>query len=209
MSEERFVEVADEPRHRPLLENEFVRVFDFQLRPGETTLYHRHNEDTFCVAIEPASIVDQPFGEEPVAEPITWPAGIAWCRDYGSKPVIHRVTNSGGEVMRLIGAELRESPIPRSDHPLEAVAYELKYEDPRLRVYRLELAPGESTGVVAYDCSGLLVGVSPTCLSLRDGSRTWTQRIGSGDVHWLQGPMEVEVTNTGASGFRAYLAEWL
>ena len=61
MSEERFVEVADEPRHRPLLENEFVRVFDFQLRPGETTLYHRHNEDTFCVAIEPASVEPPKF----------------------------------------------------------------------------------------------------------------------------------------------------
>lgn len=209
MREESFVEVADEPRHHPVFENDFVRVYDFRLRPGERTLYHRHDEDTFYVAVEPARIVDQPFGEAPAAEPISWPGGIAWCRGYGSEPVIHRVTNSGREAMRVIGAELRESPPAKAPRALEARAYKLKYEDPRVRVYRLDLAPGETTGAVEYDFSGLFVAVSSTRLALREGPRSWTRQVDAGDSHWQQGPMQAELTNTGADAFRAYLAEWL
>ena len=208
MSEESFVEVADEPRHHPLFDNQFVRVYDFRLRPGEWTLYHRHSEDTFYVAIEPARIIDQPFGAEPDAEPISWPGGIAWCRGYGSEPVTHRVTNSGEEAMRVIGAELRQSPSITAPRALEARGYKLKREDPRLRVYRLDLAAGETTGPVDYAFSGLLVAVSSARLTLREGSQKRTRPVGAGDTHWHEGPVEVELSNTGEAPFRAYLAEW-
>jgi len=209
MSPERFVEVADEPRHHPRLENDFVRVYDFQLRPGEVTLYHRHDEDTFYVAIEPARILDQPFGEAPATETVSWPAGIAWCRGYGNDPVIHRVTNSGDETMRVIGAEMRATPAKRAAPPLRAPAYELKYEDPRLRVYRLELEPGESTREVTYDFSALFVAVSPTCLSLREGSREQSRSLDAGDIYWHEGMRTLELQNAGTGRFRAYLAQWL
>ena len=209
MSEEGFVEVAVEPRHHPRLENTFVRVFDFQLRPGETTLYHRHDVDTLCVAIEPATILDQPFGQAPAHDCTSWPSGIAWCRDYGSDPVIHRVTNAGEAEIRLIGAEVRASPDRNAPHALQAPAYELKYEDTRIRVYRLDLAPGETTGMVDYDFSALFVAVCPARLALRTTSRSWDQQVEAGDVHWHEGSTQIEFSNRGSEGFRAYLAEWL
>ena len=209
MSEENFVEVANEPRHRPRLENEFVRVYDFQLHPGETTLYHRHDADTFYVAIEPARILDQPLGHPPASETISWPAGIAWCQGYASKPVIHRVTNSGTAEMRVIGAEVRRPPPGNPSAPLQSAFYQLKYEDTRVRVYRLDLAAGEGTGAVHYDFAGLLVANSSSRLEIREGSRSWTQPVAAGDIHWHTGQLEAEVTNTGVGPFRAYLAEWL
>ena len=209
MPEENFVEVANEPRHRFRLENEFVRVYDFQLHPGEMTLYHRHDADTFYVAIEPASILDQPLGHPPASETVSWPAGIAWCQGYASKPVIHRVTNSGTEAMRVIGAEVRRPPPGKPSSALQSAFYELKYEDTRVRVYRLNLAAGEGTGTVGYDFTGLLVASLSTRLAMREGSRSWVQQVGAGDIHWHVGQLEVEVTNTGAGPFRAYLAQWL
>ena len=47
---ESYVAVRDEPRHRRRFENEFVRVYDVLVPPGDTTLYHHHSEDTFSVS---------------------------------------------------------------------------------------------------------------------------------------------------------------
>ena len=171
------------------------------MRPSGSTSSSRDRDAASLAAPVPTG--------EPAAEHTSWPAGIAWCRDYGSEPVIHRVTNAGGEAIRLIGAEVRASPAVKAPHALKAKAYQLKYEDTRIRVYRLDLAPGETTGVVDYDFSALFVAVSPTCLALRTGSRSWIQQIEAGDIHWHRGPMQAEVSNSGTEAFRAYLAEWL
>ena len=37
------VQVRNEPRHHNVFENEFIRILDVYLGPGDTTLYHLHN----------------------------------------------------------------------------------------------------------------------------------------------------------------------
>jgi hypothetical protein len=44
------VEVAKEPAHHQVLENEFVRVFGVNVPPHRTTLMHRHGNDYLTVA---------------------------------------------------------------------------------------------------------------------------------------------------------------
>src|SRR3954463_13842985 len=39
---EKPVPVVEEPMHKPVFENEYVRVIDVQVPPGATTLYHIH-----------------------------------------------------------------------------------------------------------------------------------------------------------------------
>ena len=59
-----WVEVRDEPRHRRRFETDLVRVYDVEIPPGDTTLYHRHTEDTFYVAVNEATVRDRTWGEE-------------------------------------------------------------------------------------------------------------------------------------------------
>ena len=47
-----WVEVADEPNHEELFENEQVRVYVAVIRPGRETAYHRHEKDTLYVVLE-------------------------------------------------------------------------------------------------------------------------------------------------------------
>ena len=51
-----YVEVHDEPRHRHRFEDALVRVYDVLIPPTDTTLYHRHTEDTFYVAVNEATV---------------------------------------------------------------------------------------------------------------------------------------------------------
>jgi hypothetical protein len=51
---------------------------------------------------------------------------------------------------RIIGAEVRAPPPFASSTAVSAPGYKLEEERDLMRVYRLELAPGESTGVHRY-----------------------------------------------------------
>jgi hypothetical protein len=208
MSDDTWVEVRDEPRHQRRFENDYARVYDVRVAPGDRTLFHRHTEDTFYVAIENARVEDQTFGESQ-SRTSDVPAGIALCRPHRDEPLIHRVCNVGQTGMRMIGAEVSRSPEVSAEKPLESPGHALQWETPRIRAYLLELAPGECTGEVHYDFSGLTVALSEGNLGLHDtAGATRTSASARGDVVWHEGPLAFELTNAGEHPFRAYVAEW-
>ncbi len=206
--DEHWVEVRDEPRHRRRFENEFVRVYDVLIPPGDTTLYHRHTEDTFYVAVNEATVRDRTWGED---EPRTGtaPAGSCLCRPHRARPLIHQVHNLGPGEMRLIGAEIKAAPAVTTAAPLSAAGHALTLERDRLRVYELALEPGQSTGDIVYGFSGLTVLLTVATWLVRhaDGSER-TVILAPGDVLWQPGPLGLSITNIGEEPCRAALGEW-
>jgi hypothetical protein len=202
-----YVEVRDEPRHRRRFENEFVRVYDVLIPPGDTTLYHRHTEDTFYVAVHEATVRDQTWGEDDTRTG-TAPAGSVLCRLHRSRPLIHQVHNVGDAEMRLIGAEIKASPAVRSPEPLDAPGHVLTLERDRLRVYELSLEPGESTGAIEYRFASLTVFLTVATLVSRTSNGTDRTAVHApGDVIWLPGPAALSLTNLGEEPCRAAIGE--
>jgi hypothetical protein len=208
MSAPEWVEVRDEPRHRHRFENACARVYDVLVPQGDTTLYHRHTEDTLYVAIEPATVRDQTFGEEELRQGSV-PAGISLCRPHRSEPLIHRVTNVGDGDMRMIGAEVKGSPREVAKDPLDAPGHEPLWERERLRAYALSLAPEQGTGDIEYPFSGLTVALTLAVLLIRDrGGLERTLVCAPGDVVWHAGPAALAIRNVGPEPYRALVAEW-
>ncbi len=203
-----YVPVRDEPRHQRRFENEFVRVYDVLIPPGDTTLYHHHTEDTFYVAVNDAIVRNQVWGSEE-ARTGTAVAGSLLCRPHRDRPLIHQVSNVGTAEMRLIGAEIRTSPQVTAPEPLAAPGHELSLERERLRAYTLSLDPGESTGEIDYGFSSLTVFLTTATLlgAVPDGRAT-TQIHAPGDVVWRPGPQRLSITNVGESPMRAAVGEW-
>ena len=221
-----YVEVRDEPRHRRRFENRFVRVYDVLIPPGDTTLYHRHTEDTLYVAVNEATVRDRTFGEDGERTG-TAPAGMILCRPHRSRPLIHQVHNMGEAEMRLIGAEIKDSPSdpsrPMADHldgdglpaVLEAPGLRVALERDRLRAYELELGPGESTGEVSSRLCALTIFLTvATVLARRVDGHERTSIHAPGDVVWEPAPERSSsaagftITNVGEESFRAVLGEW-
>lgn len=206
-STEHYVAVRDEPRHRRRFENEFVRVYDVLIPPGDTTLYHHHTEDTFYVAVNEATVRDQTWGEEEFRTG-TAAAGSVLCRPHRSRPLIHQVHNLGATDMRLIGTELKQSPTMTAPLPLDVPGHVLTLERERLRVYELSLSPGESTGQIEYRFFSLTVLLSTATLLIRSASGIeHTVIYAPGDVIWRPGSMKFSVTNVGETGSRAAIGE--
>jgi hypothetical protein len=203
-----YVEVRDEPRHRRRFENEFVRVYDVLIPPGDTTLYHRHTEDTFYVAVNEATVRDQTWGEDETRTG-TAPAGSVMCRPHRSRPLIHQVHNVGVAEMRLIGAEIKASPAVTSTEPLDAPGHVLTLERDRLRVYELSLDPGASTGAIEYPFASLTVFLTVATLASRTSAGADRTAVHApGDVIWSPGPAAFSLTNVGEQPCRAVIGEW-
>ena len=56
-----WVPVAEEPRHRPVFENEQAIILDVNLPPGYVSLYHEHRIDLLYVTISGTQVWAQPL----------------------------------------------------------------------------------------------------------------------------------------------------
>jgi hypothetical protein len=207
MTDSGYVEVRDEPRHHHRFENAFVRVYEALIAAGDTTLYHRHQEDTFYAAIAPARVRSQVWGEAEVREGEV-AAGRAFCNLHRAEPLIHQVTNVGATGMRMLGAEVKASPPNTSSVVLEAPGHEVLWEGDRLRIYELVLEPQASLDAVEYGFSGLTVVLTPSSLQIRDRGGERMVLRNPGDVAWESGPRTQSVTNLATVPYRALIAEW-
>ena len=88
------VTYLSEPRHGWLLENQYIRVYDVRIPPGETTTFHRHAYDQVVVYVSGGVVSEQldgqPWGRpRPIA-----PHAVSFSANAG-KPMQHRVRNDG------------------------------------------------------------------------------------------------------------------
>jgi quercetin dioxygenase-like cupin family protein len=124
------VPVDQEPQHKVVLKNDYVRILDATLPPGYVTLNHTHAVDNVSV-----TVANGRDGE----------AGLRGLGRVGFSKggYSHAVTNSGTAIMRYIVIE----PF-KSDRPNAEVAalphHMLETENERVRIYRVKLAAGES-----------------------------------------------------------------
>src|SRR5215831_8438016 len=153
------IPVEQEPQHRVVLKNDFVRVLDAKLPPGYVTLHHAHDADSVSVTIATGRTTEAPD---------TRRVGRATFSKGGYS---HTVTNSNSEFMRFIVVEAMKSDRPGAA-ALQLPNHTLETENDRLRIYRVTLAPGESLPSHTHSsgCVEVLVG----------GPNT-------GDAHWQAG----------------------
>ncbi len=53
------VPINQEPNHKCVLEDPFLRVFDVCFLPGEVSLYHRHEADSVFICIDGAHVTSE------------------------------------------------------------------------------------------------------------------------------------------------------
>ena len=152
------VPVENEPHHRPVYENQWVRVLDVRVLGGDSTLYHIHRHPMIGVVIMTA----RQWGQSPGTNPssLTLAVGQVINNFANTLPYTHRVVNADTVPFRYIAVELLHSfgisapPLPNSS------TTQLVEDRPLARAYRIVLAPGQSVDLQGHKQPGLLVQVS-------------------------------------------------
>jgi hypothetical protein len=98
------VAVEQEPHHHVIFENQYVRVLDVVLQPGETTLFHRHSLDNVPVQLSDATMKRQFPGEDWAASPAK--EGSVGFIGGTKSPYIHRISNTGTTVFHVLDVEI-------------------------------------------------------------------------------------------------------
>jgi quercetin dioxygenase-like cupin family protein len=98
------VAVEQEPHHHVVFENQYVRVLDVVVQPGETTLFHRHSLDNVAVQLSDATIRRQYPGQDWVTSPAK--AGSVGFTAGTKIPYVHRITNIGSAVFHVMDIEI-------------------------------------------------------------------------------------------------------
>ena len=98
------VPVEAEPHHHIVFENQYVRVLEVILKPGENALFHTHSLDNVSVQIGNAGLGQQPAGED--WKKRTVKDGEVGFRDGTRHPYTHRVGNMGKTVFHVLDIEI-------------------------------------------------------------------------------------------------------
>jgi len=218
-SSEPIVEVGREPRHHIVLSNEYVRALRVEFPPGDTTLAHKHAQDSlyFFLVSGRTDIINHVKGSDPQCDCVDF-GEIRYGAHKTDKPLVHKITNnSKTKSLLCIDAEVLRKPPVTSVTPLMADKHELVKQRDKCRCYKLTLQPGESV-VVTYNFFHFTVvlegGVAIAKELLVEGGGAsggriqWTETAKCGDVSWKEPVHNMKKTNNGSTTFVEYITEW-
>jgi hypothetical protein len=157
------VPLEQEPRHRLVYHDGPVRIFDVQIGPGDTTLYHIHDAPILYVPIQVSPMDIQVMGRPWVGPPsVSRFDGVVVTSDtgYAVQPITHRVTNVGTGPFRLIAIINHRAPgalpvIPTAISPPGTILHESSW----FTASQIFLSP--SAGSEWYSAPAPMVVVQP------------------------------------------------
>ena len=138
------VQVSKEPMHKKVLENNYIRLLDVWLQPGDTTQFHIHSTPSVFLHFSNATYCSQQKGQHWVKDKAV--AGTAWYRSFSPDIQVHRVSNCDTIPFHVTDTEILSSFDSVSKKPLLDIS--LIFENEKAFAYRLTKNPF-TTGIIS------------------------------------------------------------
>lgn len=191
---EDWVPVYEEPRHKLVFENDHAMILNVFLPPGYVSLYHEHRLDLLYVTIVGTKVWAEPLGGER-READVKTGDIRFSSDNHGLPHVHRVGNIGTTPFHVIGIGVRgDRPDGATALGGDTAGMTMLMEKPHASVYRIQLLPGEKTGVHTHHLPYTKVYLSAGELSDGNGN---IRQVEAGDFLWQAGGETHSHANTG------------
>jgi quercetin dioxygenase-like cupin family protein len=191
------VPVTEEPRHKVVFANRYVRVIDAALPVGDTTLFHTHDLDNVPVVIAGGTIRTEVIAGSTTET--TLEVGRAW---FAKAAYTHQIANIGSTPLRFIDAEIlaRWNGPPPDPRPLDLPHEATIVENDIVRLASITLAPQETLVEHTHLRPFLQVEVS-------GGSVQQLPRA-AGSFSWFDAGKRHPLQNTGDRPYETVIVEW-
>ncbi|MBK9063957.1 MAG: hypothetical protein IPL89_12300 [Acidobacteria bacterium] len=187
------VPVEQEPEHRTVLKNDYVQAFRVTLEPGKASGMHIHAHDDAAVRLSRATVTSDSPGM-PAGAPESRAAGFVSARNNEPKALTHRVRNVGTTLFDVIDVQILKRPAGAAAPPISAPAA----ENPQMRVYRYELAPGAGSAQHTHARPYLLVAATDMNLRMTSpDNASMAHPVKAGDLHWVEAAVTHTFVNDG------------
>jgi len=128
------VPVSEEPYHRPVFQNKYIRLLDVWLRPGDTTQFHIHKIPSLFVYLSNTINASQIKGEEWVKGRSA--AGGLWYRSFSPDTLVHRVANVDSDIFHVNDIEIL-STYDTTNRPIKPLPFPVLFENDKSFAYQL------------------------------------------------------------------------
>jgi hypothetical protein len=198
------VPVREEPRHKPVLQNNYIRLLDVWLPPGDTTLYHIHEIPSFFIILSNTTTMVQLLGKAP--EESIFQAGFTWFNGFEKGPLIHRLWNKDTNALHVIDLELLSSGNNTLIPVKEQAGLKLNFENEKIRVYNCELQGKQNISFTAVSTPMLFVAIDETDFKITSYNKKGNSfRVEKGAYQWLAAKQKWHILNAGNHTARAVL----
>jgi hypothetical protein len=208
-SQQTAVPVEQEPRHRIVFQNQYVRIYDALIPPGDITLFHTHSFDNVSTTVSGGKLREEIPGKAPT-ERVPRTGNIGFAKGTNS-PYTHRLENIGTTPLRFVVAEVHASSAsPGPPAALDAVSgHKLVVENDRVKVYRVSIDPKQATGFRSRTLPWLRISISQSMISIHEpGKPPETLETKPGDYRWHEGNTTDSIENVGSTTYEATEIEW-
>jgi len=160
------VQVRNEPRHHNVFENEFARILDVYLAPGDTTLYHIHKTPSVFIVFTNTGVGSQLIGKQPQKG-----ANISGEVSYDSlnTPRTHRVWNEDTSWFHVMDIELTSTNQKKNIAVLQNSALKLLFNEQQANGYNIELNTANNLQLPASTDGYLLISKSLSVIEFKIG----------------------------------------
>jgi quercetin dioxygenase-like cupin family protein len=140
------VAVSKEPRHKNVFENEYLRVLDVHISPGDTTLFHKHETPSVFISLHPVRTGSQVLIEDGDATVLSLDRRITY-ESFSKSPRIHRVWNADNSVFHVMDVEVLTKGAEKTETPVTLPEFKQLFDAPQVRTYRVTLKSNQQLEV--------------------------------------------------------------
>ena len=183
------IAVSKEPLHKKVFENEYLRVLDVHIAPGDTTQFHKHETPSVFISLHPVRTGSQVIIEDGSATVLSLDRKITFEGFYKS-PRIHRVWNADTSVFHVMDIEVLTKGDKNIGAPIGVEGFKQIFDALPVRTYRVTLK-GNQVLKFERDAPMLIVG-------LNDASKVTVNKkpfTKQGDFLFVQPSGKIELVN--------------
>ena len=185
--------VSEEPRHKPVFQNESIRILNVLLPPGDTTQYHRHALPSVFLCLTKTTTAGQLLGKDPVQSSSA--IGYMWFENLAPPhSKVHRVWNVDTNTFHVMDIELLSKDSGFTEKPLLLPHLQIAIDTPWARSYTLALEKGTDF-VVTSNRKLLAVAILDATVQLQKGSATEIQTAQPGAYFWISAGQKFVLKN--------------
>ena len=195
------IPVSKEPRHKNVFENQYLRVLDVHIAPGDTTLFHKHETPSVFISLHPVRTGSQVIVEDGSATVLSLDRKITFEGFYKS-PRIHRVWNMDTSMFHVMDIEILTKGDKDIGATVSADGFQQLFDAPPVRTYRLTLKSGQE---LKLERKGpvLLVNLNDA-QDLRVNKKSFAKQ---GDFLFVAPSEKIELANKGQKEYTLALLE--
>jgi len=186
------VPVREEPRHKVALKNEYIRLLDVRIAPGDTSLFHVHQIPSFFIPLSTTMIGWEVQGQPPRES--RFPIDSTWYNGFENGPLIHRVWNNDTNVLHVIDLELLATKNSALSNTIQ-LPFKIDFENEKLRVYKFQLQAGQVIRLPFIKTPMLLVAVDGANLQLKGSVQKEFIDLKPGSFQWVAPQEHVQMSN--------------